>query len=116
MATTIVFIVLVATLMFVVFGFLGIGIFSRFKNAKKYINKKNSIIFCIVYGIALLFTDEAGRGIGGSIGYMILPYLGAILTMAIKTKFKKIFNDEFYFAFLGTLIFSIISTIYQIYK
>ncbi len=114
MGITIVFIVLIATLIFVAFGFLGIGIFSRFKNAKKYINKKNSIIFCIVYGIALLFTDEAGRSIGGSIGYMILPYLGAVLTMAIKTKFKKIFNDEFYFAFLGTLIFSIISTIYQL--
>ena len=114
MPSTIIYIMLIAILIFAVCGFIGIGIFSRFKNAKKYINKKNAIIFCIVYGTALLFTDEAGKGIGGSIGYIFVPFLGAVITMAIKNKFKKIFSDEFYFAFLGTLIFSIISTIYQL--
>ena len=108
-------IVLIGFLIAIVCGFLGIAIFSRIKNAKKYINKKNLIIFCIVYGVALLFTDASGaKSIGSSIGYIGFSWISAILTIVIKTKFKKIFNDEFYFAFLGTLIFSIISTIHQL--
>ena len=102
--------VILGIITLVVFGFLGIGIFSRFKNAKKYINKKNSIIFCIVYGIGIVLADQERKGISSAMGFMILPYLAAILTISIKTKFKKFFNDEFYFAFLGALIFTIILT------
>jgi len=94
------------------FGFLGIIIFSKIKNAKKYINKTNLIIFCVIYGIVLLLTGAAGTvSIGGSLGYIAYPWISAVLTTGLKTKFKKIFSDQFYFAFLGTLILSIISTI-----
>jgi len=102
-------------LLAMVFGFLGIAIFSRIKNAKKYVNKKNLIIFCVIYGIALLFTDVAGpKSLGGSLGYLGYPWISAILTIGVKTKFKKIFSDQFYYAFLGTLIFSILSTLNQL--
>ena len=97
------------------FGFLGITIFSKIKNAKKYINKKSLIIFCVIYGVALLFTDVAGpKSLGGSLGYLGYPWISAILTTGVKTKFKKIFSDQFYYAFLGTLIFSILSTLNQL--
>ena len=108
-------IMLVGFLIAIGFGFLGITIFSKIKNAKKYINKKSLIIFCAVYGVALLFTDATGaKSIGSSLGYLGYPWISAILTTGLKTKFKKIFSDQFYFAFLGTLIFSIISTIPQL--
>ena len=108
-------IILVGFLIAIGFGFLGITIFSKIKNAKKYINKKSLIIFCAVYGVALLFTDASGaKSIGSSLGYLGYPWISAILTTGLKTKFKKIFSDQFYFAFLGTLIFSIISTIPQL--
>ncbi|WP_440909143.1 hypothetical protein [Candidatus Pelagibacter sp.] len=112
--TELILIVLIGFLIAIGFGFLGIAIFSKIKNSKKYINKKNLIIFCIIYAVALLFTDANGsRSIASSIGYLGYPWLSAILTTGLKTKFKKIFNDQFYFAFFGTLFFSVISTIYS---
>ena len=121
---------ILAVLLFLIFGGLGIIIFSRFKNAKKYINKKNSIIFCIAYVIYTMFItdmfvadtmkmfitnmfgDESWTFMFVALLFMIYSYLSAILTMAIKNNFKKIFNDEFYFAFLGTLILSALLTLY----
>jgi membrane-associated HD superfamily phosphohydrolase len=104
-----------ALLIAVVFGFIGIAILTKIKNAKKYINKKSLIIFCAIYAAALLLIDVSGaKSIGSSIGYLTYPWIGAVLTTGIKTKFKKIFSDQFYFAFFGTLFLSIISTIPQL--
>ena len=62
--------------------------------------------------ITNMFGDESWTFMFVALLFMIYSYLSAILTMAIKNNFKKIFNDEFYFAFLGTLILSALLTLY----
>jgi len=104
--------IIVSIILYVVFGLIGIYFSEKNNYLKKNLNKQNLIIISVVYVlfIAILMKNLEGNsgfndGLIFSLGNFISTYIGALLATGIKTKFKKFFIKEFYFALCGSIVF-----------
>ena len=102
---------LISVVLYSVFGFIGIYVAGKNKYLKKNLTKQNLIFISITFIllIAVLMKNLDGNnglndGLIYSFGNFISTFIGAILTIGIKTKFKKFFVKEFYFALFGSII------------
>ena len=102
---------LVSIILYGVFGLIGIYFSGQNKYLKKNLKKQSLTIISIVYilFIAVLMKNLEGNtgfndGLIYSLGNFISTYIGALLAIGIKTKFKKFFVNEFYFALFGSII------------
>jgi hypothetical protein len=98
-------------ILFTTFAYIGITFSSKNKYLKKNLNKQNLTIISIVYilFIAVLMKDQQGNTsfidqLIYSLGNFILTFLGALIAVGIKMKFKIFFVKEFYFALFGSII------------
>ena len=100
-----------------VFGLLGIYVSNKNKFLKNFNNKQNLIYVSIFYILIVIITvnvlkidgvTDPVEQIGYGLGYFIPSYLGAILASFVYSKFKKIFNKNFYHALLGSITLSYI--------
>tara|TARA_Y100000816_G_C25580523_1_gene312290 strand:- start:56 stop:415 length:360 start_codon:yes stop_codon:yes gene_type:complete len=91
-------------------GYLGIYVFKQNPGLKKYVNKKNIIIISLFY--IILVSVISGNNAAFGIGAFITPWVIALINSLFRNKmiFKKIFDEKFYYFFLGVLIFGFIST------
>jgi membrane-associated HD superfamily phosphohydrolase len=103
--------ILLSFILFTIFGLIGIYFSGRNKYLKKNLNKQNLTILSIIYiiFIAILMKDlEGNTGFNDqlifSLGNFVPTYLGALLAIGIKMKFKRFFVNEFYFALFGSII------------
>tara|TARA_B100001750_G_scaffold162232_1_gene130982 strand:- start:153 stop:509 length:357 start_codon:yes stop_codon:yes gene_type:complete len=103
--------IILSLILYTVFGLIGIYFSGQNKYLKKNLNKQSLTIISIVYilFIAILMKDlEGNTGFGDqlifSLGNFLATYLGAILAIGIKMKFKRFFVIEFYFALFGSII------------
>jgi hypothetical protein len=91
-------------------GYLGIYVFNQNPGLKKYVNKKNIIIISLFY--VILVSVISGNNAAFGIGAFITPWIIALINSLFRNKmvFKKIFDEKFYYFFLGVLVFGFIST------
>ena len=97
--------------MYVVCGLIGIYFAGQNKYLKKNLNKQSLTIISIVYilFITVLMKNLEGNtgfndGLIFSLGNFASTYLGALIAIGIKMKFKRFFVNEFYFALFGSII------------
>ena len=102
---------LISIVLYSIFGLIGIYAVGKNKYLKKNLTKQNLIFISIVFIIlnAVLMKNLDGNtglsdGLIYSFGNFIATFMGAILAIGIKTKFKKFFVKEFYFALFGSII------------
>ena len=103
--------ILLSFVLYTVFGLIGIYFSGRNKYLKKNLNKQSLTIISIVYilFIAVLMKDIEGNAgfkdqLIFSLGNFGSTYVGALLAIGIKMKFKRFFVNEFYFALFGSII------------
>ena len=102
---------LLSLVLYTVFGLIGIYFSAQNKYLKKNLNKQSLTIISVVY---ILFVAVLMKGIEGnrdfgeqiifSLGNFISTYLGALLAIGIKMKFKKFFVKELYFSLFGSIV------------
>ena len=102
---------LISVILYSIFGLIGIYFVNKNKYLIKNLTKQNLIFmsFVFVILIAVLMKNLEGNtgfrdGLIFSFGNFISTFLGATLAIGIKTKFKKFFVKEFYFALFGSII------------
>ena len=102
---------LISIVLYSIFGLIGIYAVGKNKYLKKNLTKQNLIFISIVFIIlnAVLMKNLDGNtglsdGLIYSFGNFMATFMGAILAIGIKTKFKKFFVKEFYFALFGSII------------
>ena len=122
--SAILFNILFSIIFYAIFGYLGIYFSNKIEFLKKFNNKKNLISLSAIFFlyIAIFFKlvvdpeKELFSHMVGSLGNYASLFLGSVLIILIRTKFKKIFNEEFYFALFGGIIFGtlVLTLIYSI--
>ena len=103
--------ILLSFILFTSFAYIGIIFSNKNKYLKKNLNRQNLTIISIVYilFIAVLMKDQQGNTsfidqLIYSLGNFIPTFLGALIAVGIKMKFKIFFVKEFYFALFGSII------------
>ena len=101
--------VLLSVLIFAGFGYLGIYLSNKNKFLKKFNIKKNLITMSIIYILLIAIMEKSNvndtaYALAFACGLFGAGYLGAILARGIITKFKSIFNQNFYHALFATII------------
>ena len=94
-------------------GYLGIYIFNRNPQFKKYLTTKNIIVISLVYIVAVSFIS--GKNVAYGFGAIFTPYVIALINSLFRNrfKFKNTFDDKFYPFFIGLLSIAFISTTLQ---
>ena len=106
------FLIVITLLIIFGSGYLGIYVFKQNPHLKKYLNKKNIAIVSLVYIllISMISGNNAFYGIGSFIAVSIVTLVNSMFRN--KMVFKKIFDEKFYYFFLGVVVFGLVSTIY----
>jgi|TARA_B100001964_G_C13913623_1_gene457033 hypothetical protein len=109
---TLLLIFLISFVLFGVFGILGLSICKRSQYLKKNINKRNMIVISIIYMAFIGIT--ANQGLTYGFGNFLLPYFASIFVNLLRNKFKRVFDKEFYFILLGSIVCGAIVQIFSI--